>query len=468
MLGGTLTLLGTATNILASDLAAGLTDHGEIGMFEFTPVGILVFLVGASYLLLVAPRLIPARITPGGTLTERFAVHQYLNRLRVRESSPLVGEHLDSLLDTPGYDIRVVQLRRVDPEDPDADPLVFVPGRDDTVILPDDRLTVRANLQTVNQWATDLDLSQRAREDVVADDLHRPDAERRLVTAVLPEGSAFIGETPREARFREWHHTTVLAIRRGAELLRDDVDDTPLQQGDAILVQAEEDAIEFLQNEGDIVITNAHGWEPRTRKPQEPPPLSPKTGTAVGIVGAVVFAAVLGTPIVIAALAGVVLTIATGCLSPGDAYDAVSWNVIFLLAGVIPLGSAMQATGGAQYLGDLVLVSAQFLPLIAVLGLFYLLTGALANIITPVASVVLLIPIAVDTATRLGSDPFSFLLAVMFAASTAFMTPVGYQTNLMVYGPGGYTFGDYVRVGAPLQLILAVVTTAAIAAYWGI
>lgn len=468
MLGGTLTLLGTSTNVLASDLAVQLTDHGAIGMFEFTPVGLLVFVVGATYLLFVAPKLLPARIQPGRSLTERFAVREYLNRLRVRESSPLVGEHLDVLLDANGSDLHVVQLRHHDPNDPDADPEVFVPGRDDATIEVNDRITVRANLQTVNQWATENDLAQRAREEVVDDDLHRPDEERSLVTVVVPEGSAFIGETPKEARFREWHHTTVLGIRRGSTLLRESVDDTPLEQGDALLVQAEQDALDFLQSEGDLVITNAHGREYGAERTIESPKLSPKTPIALGIVGAVIVAAVLGTPIVIAALAGIVLTIATDCLSTGDAYDAVSWNIVFLLAGVIPLGRAMQATGGAQYLGDLVLLSAEFLPLIAVLGLFYVLTGVLANIITPVASVVLLVPVAVDSASRLGSDPFSFLLAVMFAASTAFMTPVGYQTNLMVYGPGGYTFGDYVRVGAPLQGLLAIVTTIAIAGYWGI
>jgi len=468
MLGGTLTLLGTSTNVLASDLAVRLTDHGAIGMFEFTPVGVLVFLIGATYLLFVAPRLIPARITPGRSLTERFAVREYLNRLRVRDASPLVGEHLDALVDANGSDLHVVQLRRPDPEDTDAEPEVFVPGRDDIHIESGDTLTVRANLQSVNRWATEQDLTQRSREEVADDDLHHPDEERQLVTVVVPDGSAFIGETPREARFREWHHTTVLAIRRGADLLRDDVDDITLEQGDALLVQAEQDALDFLQNEGDLVVTNAHGRNVAAERLEETPKLSPKTPFALGIVAAVVVAAVLGVPIVIAALAGIVLTIATGCITPGDAYDAVSWNIVFLLAGVIPLGRAMQATGGAQYLGDLVLLSAEFIPLIAVLGLFYVLTGLLANIITPVASVVLLVPVAVDSALRLGSDPFSFLLAVMFAASTAFMTPVGYQTNLMVYGPGGYTFGDYVKVGAPLQGLLAIATTLAIAGYWGI
>jgi di/tricarboxylate transporter len=128
----------------------------------------------------------------------------------------------------------------------------------------------------------------------------------------------------------------------------------------------------------------------------------------------------------------------------------------------------MQRTGGAEFIAAILVNSADVLPMLVVLGLFYVLTGLLANIITPVASVVLMIPVAVDTAARIGGEPFSFLLAVTFAASSAFMTPIGYQTNLMVYGPGGYRFTDYVRVGAPLQLLLAVVVTLGISVFFGV
>ena len=142
--------------------------------------------------------------------------------------------------------------------------------------------------------------------------------------------------------------------------------------------------------------------------------------------------------------------------------------MIFLLAGVIPLGRALSETGGADLLGTFVVSTADFLPEIAVLGLFYLLTVAMTNLISNQASVVLLIPVAVDAAARLNANAFAFVLAVTFAASTAFMSPVGYQTNLFVYGPGGYDFSDYARVGGPLQMILGIVTTLGIAAFWGI
>ncbi|MFB6142887.1 MAG: SLC13 family permease, partial [Halorientalis sp.] len=150
--------------------------------------------------------------------------------------------------------------------------------------------------------------------------------------------------------------------------------------------------------------------------------------------------------------------------------EAVQWDVIFLLAGVIPLGIAMERTGGAALIADLIVSGAAVLPPLAVLGLMYVVTALLTNIISNNAAVVLMIPVAVTVAADLGPavNPFAFVMAVTFAASTAFMTPVGYQTNLFVYGPGGYRFTDYLRVGGPLQAIFAVVTTLGIAAIWGV
>lgn len=194
-----------------------------------------------------------------------------------------------------------------------------------------------------------------------------------------------------------------------------------------------------------------------------------RPAVAVGIVAAVIITAAAGVwPIYIAALAGVVALVLTGCLTTSAAYAAVSWDIYFLLAGILPLGSALERTGAAAFLAELVLARAESMPPVIVLGLFYLLTALLTNVISNNAAVVLMIPVAVDAALQIGAEPFSFLLAVTFGASTAFMTPVGYQTSLLVYTPGGYHFQDYVVAGAPLQLLLAVVTPAGIALLWGI
>lgn len=146
----------------------------------------------------------------------------------------------------------------------------------------------------------------------------------------------------------------------------------------------------------------------------------------------------------------------------------MQWDVIVLLAGVIPLGLAMENSGAAVLIADVIVGSAAALPAVAVLGLLYVVTALLTNVISNNASVVLMVPVAFEAAQRLGANAFSFILAVTFAASTAFMTAVGYQTNLFVYGPGGYRFSDYLRVGGPLQLLFAIVTTAGIAVLWGV
>ncbi|HMB51338.1 MAG TPA: SLC13 family permease, partial [Natronoarchaeum rubrum] len=190
---------------------------------------------------------------------------------------------------------------------------------------------------------------------------------------------------------------------------------------------------------------------------------------ALGIVGGVVALAALNVvPILTGALAGVVAMVVTGCLKPAEVYEAVQWDVIILLAGVIPLGVALEQSGGAAYLASLVVAGAGDAPPIVVLGLFYLATTLITEIVSNNASVVLMIPVGVDVASRIGADPFAFVLAVTFAASTSVLTPIGYQTNLMVYGPGGYRFSDYFRVGAPLQAIMVVVTTLGIAFFWGV
>jgi di/tricarboxylate transporter len=185
----------------------------------------------------------------------------------------------------------------------------------------------------------------------------------------------------------------------------------------------------------------------------------------LGVVGLATFEVL---SILVAALAGVVAMVVTGVLEATELYDAVRWDVVFLLAGVIPLGIALERTGAAAFLASQVVALSGSLPTILVLWLFYLATGFITEVISNNASVVLLIPVAAASAAQIGANPFAFVLAVTFAASTAFLGPVGYQTNLFVYGPGGYRFTDYTRVGAPLQLVLSIVTVTGIAFFWGL
>jgi di/tricarboxylate transporter len=458
MLGGTLTLIGTAGNLVASDLSASLLDH-PFGMFEFTALGVVVLVVGSAYLLTVGKALIPARVTPGDR-TGQYEVGEYLARVLVPTRSPLVG--------VPAADVSTDAAR-----DLDIDILDVVRGDEHFIATDSDRelagrdiLTVRGAPEEIKRFCDLGDLRYLPRATVGDDELDNP-AEGTLAELVVPAESSLVGDTIGEARIRERYDATILAVRRrNGELVREDFGATTIEAYDSLLMQTTEETVDYLLETQEFVVTGEITDLIERERERE---LSPTTLPALAIVAGVIgLAAVGAVPIVISALGGVVAMVLTGVLSPADAYDAVNWNVIFLLAGVIPLGLAMQETGGVAVLASGVVALATLGPAIVTLGAFYVLTGVLANVITPVASVVLLVPIAVDTARQIGAEPFAFVLAVTFAASTAFMTPVGYQTNLMVYGPGGYRFTDYVRVGAPLQGLLAVVTTLGIVALWGL
>jgi di/tricarboxylate transporter len=458
MLGGTLTLIGTATNLVASEAYAAATGNPPFSMFVFTPLGIIVFLVGAVYLLTVAPRLLPDRIQPGNR-TANYGVQPFLARVLVPARSPLVGTPARDVADDAHRDLSVDILDVLRGGDH------FIASDTDRDVRGRDILTVRGDPGMIQQFCEFADLRFLPRAAVTDVELDQPERVA-LVELVVPRSSGLVGDTIGETRLRERYDATVLAVRRrGGELIREGFRDVELRAGDSLLLQTTSETARYLRESDDFVVTSEVSEDVMERNGR----LSSTAILALSIVATVIAVAALGIlPIAVAALGGVVAMVVTDCLSASDAYDAVSWNVIFLLAGVIPLGRALQLTGGVALIGDLVGQATVFLPAIAVLAGFYLLTGLLSNVITPVASVVLILPIAIDTALSLGVDPFGFAIAVTFAGSTAFMTPIGYQTNLMVYGPGGYRFTDYVRVGGPLQLLLAVVTTFGIVLLWGL
>ncbi len=474
MLGGTLTLIGTSMNLLASDLAESLLGRPPIGVFEFTLLGTLVFVAGFIYLMTLGRRLTPARVPAAMEIAEQYGIGRQLAQVRIRDSSPLIGRtptdiYLDEAL---GLDLDILQVDRERPIPDTGDATKSGEGSiEETFIAATDRplaagdvLTVRADLQALNRFAEGFDLRQLPREEVPPAILSAGDHAGMLVEAVIPPGSSLIDDTPADSHLRRRFDTTVLALRRGDELLRSELRDRPLRAGDTLLLQTTESALSYFYEAGDLVVTDRA--EPAPELPVfEPqvPSLGVRAPLSVGILlAAVALAALTYLTIPITALGGVVAMVATGCLRGSDVYEAVSWDVFFLLAGVIPLGVALDASNGAAYIGELLTGVAAGLPHPAVIFLLFLLAGTIAAVITPVATVIVLIPIAVDLAGRVGADGFALLLATLFGASAAFATPIGYQTNLMVYGPGRYRFTDFARVGIPLQFLLAIVTTVGI------
>ncbi|MFB6079490.1 MAG: SLC13 family permease [Haloferacaceae archaeon] len=448
MLGGMLTLIGTSTNILASSVSERLLGH-PFGMFEFTGLGLVVLVVGAAYLLFVCPRLLPERVPADEGYLEEYRVDDYLTEVVIDPDSPIAGRTVaDAFPDA--IDADVLQLVRAGER--------FAESLGRKELRTGDRLRIRTDRETLADLV-DLDgLSVVGTPE--EGDLETAGDEQTLVEVVIPSGSFLVGESLESTTFRERYDATVLAFRSRGELIRTRIEDVRIQIGDTLLVQGSPGSVERLAANRDFIVVHEVS-NPDYRTERAP--------VALAIIAGVVALPALGlTDIVVSALGGVVAMVLTGVLHPGELYDSVDWNVIFLLAGVIPLGVALDRTGGAALVGGAVAGSTAFLPPIGVLWVFYLVTALVTTMISNTASVVLMLPIAVSAARDVGANPFAFVIAVTFAASTAFLSPIGYQTNLFVYGPGGYRFTDYVRAGTPLLLVLSVVTVAGIAVTWGV
>ena len=462
MMGGMLTLIGTSTNILASDIVAREEYLGRpYSMFEFSALGALVLIAGTIYLLVAAPRLLPERIDPARELTREFELTPYLAEVVVPPSSELVDMTVQEALADVDVALDAVTLLR----EGDA----FGASIDEKTLRPDDVLLVRTGREAILdvtevdgiELATGAPVSDRDLE-VTASAPSGPDRATPQVLAevvIAPDGD-LVGETLASVRFRRRYDATVLAMRRGPTVSHTRMDDRVLRGGDILLVQASRDAMDRLGHSRDVIAAQEF-TRPTYRRSKLP--------LAIAIIaGVVALAALEFQPILVTSIAGAVAMVATGVLAPDEVYEAVDWSVIILLAGLIPLGQAMEETGAAAFLAGHAVSLVGDLHVVVVLGLLYLFTALLTELLSNNASVVLMIPVGFDTAVGLGADPYAFVLVVVFACSTPMLSPVGYQTNLMVYGPGGYEFTDFARVGAPLQLLLAVVTTLGIVAIWGV
>ncbi|WP_217992544.1 SLC13 family permease [Longimonas halophila] len=452
MLGGMLTLIGTSTSILASDVSARLLGH-PFSMFEFTALGAIVLVTGLVYLMFVGHRLLPERIKPQEDLAEEFEMSGYLTQVIVADDSPLVGYTVRQVWEQLELDVDIVRMER--------NGEAFAAPLGPKQFRPGDELLLRANRDTLMQLMETQKLKPEAHSKTFTDeDFEIERKGEALVEIVLLSDNPIVGETLRSIAFAQRFDALVLALRRKGELLYDNIDAVPLQGGDTLLVQASGQALKQFERSRSFVVIQPD--EEATFRFEKLP-------VALGIIGLVVgLAALEVVPIMVSALGGIVAMVGTGCVKPNEVYKAVDWSVIVLLAGLIPLGMAMERSGAAVYLAHAITGIADVVPPLVLLFVFYVFTSLVTQVISNNASVILMLPMAVEAAELTGADPFSFVLAVTFAASCALLTPIGYQTNLMVYGPGGYRFTDFVRMGAPLQLLLAFVTCGGIWMIWGV
>jgi di/tricarboxylate transporter len=447
MLGGVCTLIGTSTNVLVSSIAAA---HGEepFGMFEMAPLGLVFLAVGSLYLLTVGVRLLPARRTAAADLTESFGMGDYLTEIELTAEAESVGH---GLADSPlvrDLDLDVLQVVR------DGRSLGLPTG--DTVLAAGDLLRVRCDADCVRALGERPGVGLRPRRKWT--DRVLEGEELVLVEAVVLPNTRLDGGTLAGTRFRNVFGATVLALRHRDRLIHEAMSRQRLAAGDTLLLELPRQRLAQVRALPDLAVISEAAQRPLRRR---------RTLAAVAILAAVVATAASGLlPVAVAAAAGAVLMVLARVLSLEEAYEAMDWKVVFLLAGVLALGAALETTGAASLLSDGLLRTAGGLGAMAVVAAFYLLTSLLTETMSNNATAAVLAPVALVTADTLGVDPRPLLMAVTFAASASFMTPVGYQTNLLVYGPGQYRFADFLRVGTPLNLVFWVLATLLIPRFW--
>jgi di/tricarboxylate transporter len=449
-MGGVCTLIGTSTNLLVNSLARDL-GHPGFGLFDFAPVGLVTMGVGFVYILAFRRWLLPHH-APAQGLTDAYELGKYLTELRVMPGSRLLGRSVAEARLGEKHGVFVLELLR-------GEEHVWAPRAER--VREGDVLLVRGDWSKLSALKDDLGLEIDPEFTLSDQSFSAGDGDgdgRAFAELMVAPNSRFVGATIASLDFHWHYNATVLAMQRRGEVLRESLKQVELQVGDILLVLAAPDEIAQLRRNPNVVVLSEREREQVSRR---------KVVLSLAIMAAAIGVAALGwLPIVASALLGCIALVALRVLMPEEAYGAIDWRVIMLLAGVIPLGIAMQKSGLAGVLaGGVVELIGPFGPL-AVLAGIYLVTAVLTELMSNNATAVLLTPIAFSTAVSMELSPTPFIVAVLFAASTSFATPVGYQTNTMVYGPGGYRFADYLRFGIPLNLLFWVIAVLAIPVFF--
>jgi len=446
VIGGTFTLFGTSTNLLVSALAA---DAGvpKFTVFEFAKLGSVLFVIGFVYIVLVPLRLLPPRAILS-SLTRKYRLGGYLTELKVAPKSKIVGRTVVEEQVSERFQLNVLEIIRGKEK--------ISANLRQTVIEPGDILLVKGGVEDIVAFREQLGLLLLTDVKLKDDDLS--DSQTVLAEMQLTPSSELVGGTLKEINFRRRFGCFVLALARTGDHIKEKLALVPLRSWDTLLVFGPRSRVETLDDLEDFVALGERDVKLH---------LSRRWWISALTILTVVLLSALGVmPILKAAILGVVVLLVTRSLTAQQSYHAIDWTVIFLLAAILPLGTAMQKTGLDEIIGSqLSRVGTELGPW-AMLSVLYLSTSLLTSFFSNNATAVLMVPIAITAAAQLEIDVKPLLMAVAYAASASFMTPMGYQTNAMVFGPGNYRFGDFMKFGAPLNLIFWLVATLLIPVFW--
>ena len=446
LLGGTLTLLGSSVNLLASDISQQL-GFGSLDLFSFSAIGVPVWLAGASYMLLAPRALLPDRKTTDDQLSSNQSLTGYFTEVTIPSSSSLIGQTLRHSRLQRRFDVDVLELQRGGER--------ILPPLADRCIEAEDRLLLRVTRTDLLRLQQDHTIQLASASEASTDQLAVVNTEQaagegvvgqKTVEVLLPAGSTLAGASLRELRFRQRHNATVLALRRGQQTVQERLGQAVLREGDVLLLQAPLDAIRGLQASNDLLVLDQLENDLPTvrRKPQ-----------AVTITALMLLVPTLtAVPLVAAVLLAVVLLVLTGCLRTGEVQRSIRLDVILLLGSLSSFSVALQTSGLADAMASAMERTLLNWPPYWGLLVIFLATNLITSVMSNAASVALLIPVATQLAPSLSVPPQALLLTVLFGASQSFLTPMGYQTNLMVFGPGRYRFFDVARYGAGLTVLM--------------
>jgi di/tricarboxylate transporter len=446
ILGGTCTLIGTSTNLAVS---GALPRYGmeQYSMFELTKVGVPIVGVGMLYMLLIGLRLLPKR-RAGQSLTEQYHVRQYMTEVIVLDNSPLIGKTLGEARISDELDLTVLGILRgteqyrIAPhphEEIKADDLLLVQGRVEDIL----RVKSEAGIEI----KADFSLSDALLEG----------GDVELFEAMVPRGSGFIGRNLKRLDFRRRYQLIVLAINRHGVNLLSTISTVRLRFGDVLLLQGNREHIEGLAADGQILLLE------EISERQVRPSKRPWALLSFSIF--LFFSVTHLVPLPVAVLLGVLLLLATRSLRTAEIYEMIEWRLIILIACMISFGVAMEKTGADQYLADFIVRgTGQFGP-VAVLAGFFIMTVALTQPMSNQAAALVMLPIAVKTALALGLNPRAFAVAVTYAASCSFLTPLE-PACVLVYTPGRYRFFDFVKVGSILTLAVFAIVMWLVPVFW--